>query len=72
MFKLENIIKLSISIGRTKKAIKSLKINTNNLEIKAKKKDCMTTDIKSIIFFFQVFYVYTQILVFLADLENKL
>lgn len=37
-FKIENFIKLSISIRRTREAAKSLKIDTSNLKIKIKNK----------------------------------
>ncbi len=39
-FKWENIIRLSISVRRTKKAVKSLMIDTSSLEIGAKEEDC--------------------------------
>ncbi len=71
-FKLENITKLSTSIRRTKKAAKSLKIGTSNLEIEAKEEDCTTTDFKTIIPLLQAFHIYTQILIFLAPPDIKL
>ena len=71
-FKLKNIIKLSTSIRHIKKAAKSLKININSLEIEIKEKDYTTADTKSIILLFWAFYVYIQILIFLAVLKNKL
>lgn len=51
---------------------KSLKIITNGLKIEVKKEDYTTIDTKSIIFFLQIFYIYIQILIFLASLGNKL
>lgn len=58
-FKPENIMKLSTSVKRTRKAAKSLKIGTSGLEIKAKEKDCTTVDDEGVIFFLQAFHVYT-------------
>ena len=49
MFKLKNIMKLSMSVMRTREAAKSLKIGTNGLEIEAKEKNYTTADAKSII-----------------------
>lgn len=71
-FKSKNIMKFSTSVRRTRKAAKSLKINTNGLEIEAKEEDSTTVDAKDIIPLFQAFYVYIQILVFLAVSRNKL
>lgn len=65
-------MKLYTSIRRTKESAKILKIDTNNLKIKAKKKDYTIMVAKSIIFLLQSFYVYMQILVFLAAPNNKL
>ena len=42
-------MKLSISVRHTRKVVKSLKIGTSDLEIEAKKEDCITADTKSII-----------------------
>lgn len=71
-FKSENIMKLNTSIRRTREAAKSLKIGTNGLETEAKEEDCTTANTKDIIPLLWVFHVYTQILVFLAALGNKL
>lgn len=49
---------------QTKKATKSLKIDTNGLKIKVKKKDSIIVNIKDIIFLLQVFHILSQILVF--------
>lgn len=57
-FKLENIIKLSTNVKRTREAVKNLKINTNNLKIEVKKENCTTADAKSIIFFVRAFNMY--------------
>lgn len=48
-FKPETIMKLNISVRRTREAPKSLKIGTNRLEIEAKKEDCTTADANGII-----------------------
>lgn len=72
MFKLENIMKLSIRVRRTRKAAKSLKISINGLEIETKEEDCTSVDAKSIIPLLRAFYMYTQILIFLAAPGNKL
>lgn len=48
-FKPEIFMKLSTNVKSTKKAIKSLKIGTHDLEIEAKEKDYTTTDAKNII-----------------------
>ena len=45
------MIKLNTRIRYTRKTAKSFKISTNSLEIKAKKKDCITMDAKNILFF---------------------
>ena len=66
------MMKFSTSIRRTRKTAKSLKIDINGLKIQAKEEDCFTADAKNIIFFLQVFHVYTQIFVFLATPGNKL
>ncbi len=71
-FKLKNIIKLSINIKYIKEATKSLKIGINSLEIETKEKNCIIIDVKDIILFLQVFYVYTQSLIFLIAMGNKL
>lgn len=71
-FKPENIMKLSISVRRTREATKSLKIGTSGLKIEAKEEDCTTAGTKGIIPLFRAFHVYTQILVYLAALGNKL
>ena len=65
-------MKLSISIRRTRKATKNLKIGTNGLEIQAKEEDCTIADVKGIIPLLRAFHMYTQILVFLTTLDNKL
>lgn len=44
-------MKLSTSIKRKKEAAKILKIDTSDLEIKAKKKDCTIANAKGIILF---------------------
>lgn len=46
-----NIWKLNTSIRQIRKVAKSLKTDTNNLEIEAKKEDCITINIEGIIFF---------------------
>lgn len=51
-FKSEKIMKLSISVRYTKKAAKSLKIDTNDMEIKAKEENCTIEDVKGISPFF--------------------
>lgn len=51
-------MKFSISIRHIRKATKTLKIGTNSLKIKHKKKDCTTANAKNIIFLFWVFYVF--------------
>ena len=71
-FKLKNIIKLSTSIKRTRKAAKNLRIGTSRLEIEIKEEDCTTTNIKSIILLLRVCHIYAQTLIFLATLGNKL
>ena len=71
-FRPENIMKLSTSVRRTREVAKSLKIGTNGLEIDAKEEDCIVADAKGIIPLLRAFHVYTQILVFLAALGNKL
>ena len=58
-FKPKNIMKLSTNIRHTKKATKSLKIDTNGLKIEAKEEDCITINIKGIILLLQAFYMYT-------------
>lgn len=65
-------MKLSTCIRRIREVAKSLKIDTNNLEIEAKEKDCISVDPNNIILLFQAFYIYTQIFVFLAIPGNKL
>lgn len=65
-------MKLSISVRRTREATKSLKIGTSGLKIEAKEEDCTTAGTKGIIPLFRAFHVYTQILVYLAALANKL
>lgn len=71
-FKPENIMKPSTSIRCRRKAAKSLIISTSGLEIKAKEEDYITADTKKIIPLLQVFYIYTQIFIFLAAPDNKL
>ena len=66
------MMKLSTSIRRTRKVVKSFKIGTNGLKIQAKEEDCTTADAKNIILFLQVFHIYTQIFVFLASPGNNL
>lgn len=68
----ENVMKLSISVRRTREATKSLKIGTSVLKIEAKEEDCTTAGTKGIIPLFRAFHVYTHILVYLAALGNKL
>lgn len=58
MFKLNNIIKLSTNISSIKKIAKNLKIETNMLNIKAKKDNHTIVDIKYFIIFFSIFYKY--------------
>lgn len=65
-------MKLSTSVKHTKEAAKSLKIGTNGLEIEAKEEDCITINAKDIILLLRAFHMYTQILVFLTTLGNKL
>lgn len=65
-------MKLSTSVRRTKIAAKSLKIDTSNLEIKAKEEDCTIRDTKSIILLLQASYIYIEIFIFLAAPGNKL
>ena len=65
-------MKLSTNVRRIRKAAKSLKIDTSSLEIEAKEEDCTIADAKGIILLLQAFHVYTQILIFLAFLGNKL
>lgn len=71
LFKLKNIIKLSKGVRRTKKAVQSLKINANSLEIEAKEEYCTTVDDEGIIFHLQAFHMYMQILIFLASSDCK-
>ena len=70
-FKYKNIIKLSTSVRRIRKAAKSQKISFNGLEIEVKKEDCTISDTKGIILLLQAFHVYTQIIIFLATLGIK-
>lgn len=56
----------------TRKVDKNLKIRTNNLKIKTEKEDYTMADAKNVILFFQVFYIYIQILIFLAPPGIKL
>lgn len=65
-------MKPSTNVRCTRKTAKNLKITTNGLEIEAKKEDYTIVDVKDIILLFQVFYMYTQIMVFLAAPGNKL
>lgn len=65
-------MKSSTSVKYIRKAVKILKIGSNNLKIEAKKEDYTIINIKDIISLFQVFYIYIEILVFLAILSNKL
>lgn len=65
-------MKLSTSLRRTREVAKSLKIGTSGFEIEAKEEDCTTADTKCIIPLLRAFHVYTQILIFLAALGNKL
>lgn len=65
-------MKLSISIRCKKEVAKLLEIDTSNLEIEVKEENCITVDTKKIILLLQTFYVYTQILIFLPALSNKL
>lgn len=51
-FKPKNIMKLSTCIKQTRKAAKSLKIDTNSLEITAKEEDSTTVDAQDIILLF--------------------
>lgn len=51
-FKLKNILKLNINIKYIRKATKSLKISTNNLENEIIEKNYIIKDAKSIIFLF--------------------
>lgn len=44
-------MKLNTSIRHTRKVAKNLRICTNDLDIEAKKKDCIIVDTKSIILF---------------------
>lgn len=71
-FKLENIIKLSTRIKHIREVGKSLKIGISKLEIKAKEEDFTIANAKNIIFLLWAFYMYMQILIFLATLDNKL
>ena len=65
-------MKLSTRVKRNREIAKSLKITTNGLEIEVKEEDCIIVDVKGIILLFQAFYMYTQILVFLAAPGHKL
>lgn len=56
----------------TRKADKNLKIRTSNLKIKTEKKDYTMADAKNVILFFQVFYIYIQIFIFLTPPGIKL
>ena len=71
-FKPENIMKLSTSIRRIREVAKTLKIGTSSLKTKAKDEDCATANAKCIILLLRAFYLYAQILFFLAALGNKL
>lgn len=51
-------MKLNTSMKHIKKAAKSLKISTNNLEIKMREEDYTTANTKDIIFLLQAFYIY--------------
>lgn len=68
MFNSENIIKLSVSIRQIRDVIKSFKIGTDGLKIEAKENNYITSETKNIIDLLQVFYIYIQILTFLAFL----
>lgn len=50
-------MKFNTNIRYIKKTIKNLKINTNNLKIRALKKDCITANTKDI-FFSSKFSIY--------------
>ncbi len=65
-------MKLSTCLRQTEKATENLKLNTNRLEIEAKEKNCTTLDVEEIIFFFCLFHIYTQILIFIAALVIQL
>lgn len=69
---MKNIIKLSTSIRQTIKLIKNLKICINGQKIEAKEENYTIIDTKTIILFFQIFYIFIQIFIFLAVLGNKL
>ena len=56
-FKLGNIMKLSTSIRRIRKAVKSPRFGTSGLEIEAKEEEYTTTDVKSIIPLLRAFHV---------------
>lgn len=55
---------ISTSVRHIWEAAKNLKIDTNDLEIKAKEEDYTMADTKNIILLLQAFHVYTQILFF--------
>lgn len=65
-------MKLNTSVRRIREAAKSLKIDTNYFEIRAKEENCITADTKSIILLVQTFDIYIQIFVFLPTPRNKL
>lgn len=65
-------MKLSISVRYIEEVAKNLKIDTNGPEIKTKGEYYTIADVKSIIPLLQAFHIYTQILVFMAALGNKL
>lgn len=71
-FKPEKIMKFSTSMRKFREVTKSLKIDINGPTIEVKKEDCTVVDAKNIIPFLQIFYIYTQILFFLAVSGNKL
>lgn len=57
-FKLENFIKLNISIKYIKKAARNLKIDINGFKIKAKEEYFITVNAKKNISLSQAFYLY--------------
>lgn len=65
-------MKLSKIVSQIKKVAKSFNININGLDIEAKKKDCTNINAKSIFSFLWAFQIYTQTLIFMVTLGNKL
>lgn len=59
----KNIMMLNTTIKRPKRMAESSKIGLRTLEMKAKEEDFTNANAKGILFFFQVFHIYTKIFV---------